>query len=250
MCKSEEYFKTSPSTSAKSFNCPHCDVVSHHNWYLTSLTSLPSPVKTPKQLLERENSVFLRTCGEASEANIDLRCVSVTSAKLEYLHSCLFPFFVSKCDNCEKYALWVYKDIVHPQTVKRNLHEDLPNKVKDICIEASAVATFSPVCAAVLLRTAIEKLCKHLGYEKRSLKSTIDLMKKEGDLDDILYEAMESVRLVGNEAVHEGEIQLDDDAHAVDTLFDIVNLVVEKLIGHPKRIKKLRKNVSRDAKDN
>ncbi len=239
MFKSEEYFKTLPSISAKSFNCPHCNVVSHHNWYLTSLTSLSSSVKTPKQLLEQENSGLVRTLDEAIEANLDLRHVSVTLPKVQVHPLHLFPFFVSKCDNCEEYVLWVYKDIVHPQTVKRNLHEDLPKDVKDICTEAAAVATLSPVCAAALLRTAIEKLCKHLGYKERSLKATISRMKKENVLDDtLLYEAMESVRLVGNEAVHEGVIQFDDDAHAVGTLFAIVNHVVEKLIGYPKRVKK------------
>jgi hypothetical protein len=45
------------------------------------------------------------------------------------------------------------------------------------------------------------------------------------------------VRVVGNEAVHPGSMDLKDDQATVNKLFMLVNLVIENRIGEPKKVK-------------
>jgi len=47
---------------------------------------------------------------------------------------------------------------------------------------------------------------------------------------------MDVVRVIGNNALHPGEIDLDDDPSVVDSLFALVNLIVENRIAQPAQI--------------
>ena len=66
------------------------------------------------------------------------------------------------------------------------------------------------------------------------------------------------VRVIGNNAVHPGVIDVDDNPEMVLGLFKIVNLIVETMITTPKEINEMYQNLpesvkkqinSRDSKD-
>jgi hypothetical protein len=44
------------------------------------------------------------------------------------------------------------------------------------------------------------------------------------------------VRVIGNNAVHPGQIDLRDDRTTAETLFGLVNLICEKMITEPKHV--------------
>jgi hypothetical protein len=48
--------------------------------------------------------------------------------------------------------------------------------------------------------------------------------------------ALDVVRVIGNEAVHPGELQPDDIAEVAYSLFNLVNLIVEYQITQPKEV--------------
>jgi hypothetical protein len=50
---------------------------------------------------------------------------------------------------------------------------------------------------------------------------------------------MDVLRVVGNNAVHPGQIDLKDDKATALKLFDALNLIVERLISTPKKIAEL-----------
>jgi hypothetical protein len=52
-----------------------------------------------------------------------------------------------------------------------------------------------------------------------------------------IQQALDSVRVVGNESVHPGVLNLNDDRETATALFDLVNIIVEQLISQPKKIK-------------
>lgn len=90
-----------------------------------------------------------------------------------------------------------------------------------------------------LLRVALERLTGHLGYTEVPIDKTIGSLVAEGHLAPDLQQAMDVLRVTGNEAAHLGEVRLDEEAGGVTALFELVNVLVERLVSIPARISKI-----------
>jgi hypothetical protein len=55
-------------------------------------------------------------------------------------------------------------------------------------------------------------------------------------LDMRVQQALDVLRIVGNEAVHPGQIDLRDNRETAESLFRLFNLIVDKMISEPKHI--------------
>jgi hypothetical protein len=58
-------------------------------------------------------------------------------------------------------------------------------------------------------------------------------------LETEIQQALDIVRVTGNNAVHPGQIELKDNKAIAMTLFELVNLIVERHIATPNRIKSM-----------
>jgi hypothetical protein len=114
-------------------------------------------------------------------------------------------------------------------------NSDLPEEVKRDYEEARSIASLSPRGAAALLRLAIQKLCRALGEKGEDLNNDIASLVKKG-LNAKVQKALDSVRVIGNEAVHPGQMDLRDDADTAGKLFGLVNIVADAMITKPKRV--------------
>jgi Domain of unknown function (DUF4145) len=115
----------------------------------------------------------------------------------------------------------------------------MPEDVKALYEEARSIADLSPRSAAALLRTALETLTrKHLGQKGRLNEAIGDLVSA-GKIDQSLQQAMDLVRITGNGSVHPAELQPDDTSATASALFEILNLIVERLVAQPNRIRQL-----------
>ncbi|MEN6355977.1 MAG: DUF4145 domain-containing protein [Armatimonadota bacterium] len=117
-------------------------------------------------------------------------------------------------------------------------NSDLPPDILADYEEARSIAGISPRSAAALLRLAIEKLCKHLGENGTSINEDIKNLVNKG-LPEQVQKALDIVRVVGNNAVHPGKLDLLDDSETVSKLFGLVNLIAEIMIAQPKHINEL-----------
>jgi len=106
-----------------------------------------------------------------------------------------------------------------------------PEIVKDFD-EAKKIFPFSARSSAALLRLAIQKLCKHLGQSGKDINSDIKALVKDGLLPHI-QQALDIVRVIGNEAVHPGEINVRDNPEIAKQLFNLVNEIVDDRLGKP-----------------
>jgi len=143
---------------------------------------------------------------------------------------------MSKCYSCKRIAIWQHKALLYPP--KRYLLEpnpDLPENVRADFDEARAVLEISPRSSAALLRLCIQKICKHLGLAGRDINGDIGELVKKG-LHTHVQKALDSVRVIGNEAVHPGELDLRDDRATAEKLFILVNRVAYDLITYPKEL--------------
>ena len=61
-----------------------------------------------------------------------------------------------------------------------------------------------------------------------------------------VQEALDSVRVIGNDAVHPGTIDLNDDRDTSNQLFRLVNFIAHKMITEPREIDEIYNNLPAD----
>ena len=109
---------------------------------------------------------------------------------------------------------------------------DLPDNISKDYEEAGTIVELSPRGAAALLRLCIQNLCKYLGEPGKNLNDDIGALVAKG-LDERVQQALDTVRVLGNEAVHPGTLDLKDDRQTVKKMFGLVNMIAKEMITLP-----------------
>lgn len=142
----------------------------------------------------------------------------------------------SQCKHCNAYVLWRNGKMIYPDTGGAPMpNNDLPEEIKLDYEEARTILNKSPRGAAALLRLCIQKLCKHLGESGKDINKDIGNLVKQG-LPIKVQQSLDIVRVIGNEAVHPGQIDLTDDIETATKLFVLTNFIAEVMITQPKEV--------------
>jgi hypothetical protein len=153
------------------------------------------------------------------------------------------------CDHCGQFSLWIGSTLVHPRTMSAPPHHaDMPENIRIDYEEARAVFDRSPRSSAALLRLAIQKICVELGLPGKNLNDDISKLVEKG-LPVRIQQSLDIVRVVGNEQVHPGTLDVRDDPAMAMMLFELVNLIIEDRIASPKRIAELYAKLPQDKRD-
>ena len=151
--------------------------------------------------------------------------------------------FVSffKCDNCNK-------DVSATGTLKIDREEDintasikveyftppipiiklspnLPEKIREELIQAFNHFHSDLTSSGTKLRRAIERLCLDLGFKEKNLHFSITSMGKEYPQES---EFLDSLKLLGNESVHEGKVNEHDLLDAFEVMDYVLQLYDRK----------------------
>jgi len=86
-----------------------------------------------------------------------------------------------------------------------------------------------------LLRLALQKLCAELGKPGKRIDDDIAALVQDG-LSPGVQKALDAVRVIGNNAVHPGAMDLRDDRETATALFGLLNFIVEQMITRPKEL--------------
>jgi len=124
----------------------------------------------------------------------------------------------------------------------------MPEDVKADYEEARSIFAQSPRGAGALLRLAIQKLVIALGESGDELNESIGKLAKKG-LRTSIQKALDVVRVVGNNAVHPGVLDVKDNPEMALSLFKLTNLIVEDMITKPKEVSQLYEALPKGAKD-
>ena len=155
----------------------------------------------------------------------------------------------AQCRHCFRYSLWVKGKMIYPRASCAPLpSEDMPQDVEDDFLEARNIVESSPRAAAALLRLAIQKLMVDIGEKGSNLNEDIGNLVKKGKLVEKVQKALDSVRVIGNNAVHPGQIDLKDDINTAITLFELVNMIVEIIITEEKKVNAIFNKLPKGAK--
>ena len=238
----------SPSVRETSFNCPHCDVLTTQSWHsvvaerYSPSSPLPHVFYAGLSKLDLKNikdSEKRRNLEEIANRKAQgypfLEAIAATSRYNLSVHN----IFVSKCFACKRLSIWVHDKLIYPQRGRAPLaNPDLSPDIRRDYDEASSILDLSPRGAVALLRLALQKLCKELGESGENLNADIKQLVAKG-LDVRIQKALDAVRVIGNEAVHPGQMDLRDDKATAHRLFAMVNLIADSMISTPKHIDKL-----------
>lgn len=154
----------------------------------------------------------------------------------------------SVCEHCGKATLWNGVTMIYPNRGNApQPNQDMPTDVLTDYEEAARISNQSPKAAAALLRLAIQRLCVHLGGDGKNINADIGNLVKNG-LPPIVQKSLDVVRVIGNNAVHPGQIDTDS-AEIVGHLFHLVNLITETMISTPARVDALYANLPKGALD-
>jgi hypothetical protein len=124
---------------------------------------------------------------------------------------------------------------------------DMPDDVKRDYEEAASIYTQSPRGAAALLRLAIQKLCIELDGKGKNINEDIKSLVANG-LPEKVRKSLDVVRVIGNNAVHPGQIETDDPEVA-GKLFVLLNIITEYMVSMPKRIDNMYSELPEPATD-
>lgn len=207
---------TAPEFLKTAFNCPYCDAYSRMTWVVHRYDS---------------RGFF-----------------------------CQLPMHFAQCNHCNERSYWIEKP--HPEAADavegRMLvpsgaqapmaHLETPEQVRVDYDEARNIVGESPRGAAALLRLSIQKLCIHLGEPGRNLNDDIGSLVKNG-LPVEIQQALDIVRVIGNNSVHPGELSDDDVAEIALTLFELLNQIVEDRIARPKKLNSLFEKLPKGARE-
>lgn len=190
----------SPEHLLRSFNCPNCGVYAEQRW---------------NGLAKYKGGLYTIHCQE-----------------IEHLS-------MAHCCHCGQYSLWKEKEMIFPFGGTAPLpNSDLPDDIKNDYEEARMIVLKSPRGAATLLRLCIQKICILLGEKGKDINTDIGNLVKKG-LPDKIQKSLDIVRVIGNEVVHPGSIDLKDDIETADKLFLLVNMIAEDRISNPKNVNDL-----------
>jgi hypothetical protein len=238
-----------PSINELAFDCPHCGAYTSHKWFDLYADGRTREEGAPQLIDEK----VVATVVNNKELDADTRERFVAHGKkvlqglvvLEKHNTSLYAGYnvsnlhLSECFTCQKIAVWVHGRIVAPAVTHGPQHNsDLSDEIAADYKEAAQIVNLSPRGAAALLRLAIQKLCIELGEKGKSIDDDIASLVKKG-LSPLVQQALDAVRVIGNEAVHPGALDLKDDVATTMKLFEVINIIAEQMISNPKHIKEL-----------
>ncbi len=156
---------------------------------------------------------------------------------------------LARCCNCDLISLWMDQAMIYPPVIDAPPpNADLDEAIQRDYMEAAMIVRHSPRGAAALLRLCIQKLCKQLGEKGQDINTDIGNLVKKG-LPFPLQQALDIVRVIGNESIHPGQMDMADDGETARQLFALVNLVTERMISLPKQVDALYQSLPQGKRD-
>ena len=212
---------------SRSFICPYCNGMASHDWRYTQMEHFDDDFVGIDKIKESRYVIFARCQG----------CLKTSVWLTEVLKNTVSNPKAFSGDNSSETLLYPFTS---PNLPKAN--KDMPEDVKKIYDEAGLVLKYSPRSSAALSRLAIEKLVDHLNAEGSNLNLKIAYLVGKG-LPEEVQQMLDSVRVIGNNAVHPGKIDISDNEQLASSLLEFINLIVENQISQPKKINEIYNNL-------
>lgn len=165
-----------------------------------------------------------------------------------------------ECPICEEHSLYIVtahiyanssnvvlqnEKLIYPDAISGEAPEagqDMPDNVKKTYNEAAKILPISPRSSAALARVAVQELVNGLEPKGKDLNEKIGIMVRERGLATEVEHLLDSVRVIGNNAVHPGQIDLSNAEEAKPiaiVILNEINQIVQTEITNKNSFKKV-----------
>jgi len=146
---------------------------------------------------------------------------------------------IVKCSHCHETAIWNNGLMIYPLMGNVAIpNGDMPADVLSVYNEARNIINLSPRGATALLRLGLQLLMKHIGEKGENINADIKSLVQRG-LSPQVQQALDSIRVIGNNAVHPGQIDINDNPEMATKLFGLLNYLCDHFITQPRTISEL-----------
>lgn len=197
--------------STRAFTCPYCKGIASHDWVYSLRHNYDSNYE-----IILTNVVIAATCQACNQTSIWLKNEDDMMSPEDNYEILIYP----KISN--------FEDSPNP---------DMPTNVRKVFEEAALILDDSPRASAALSRLAIDILSTELKAEGKNLNERIGNLVSKG-LPIQIQQALDAIRVIGNNAVHPGEIDMSDNKELAISLLKFINIIVDNQITQPKLIEK------------
>ena len=211
-----------PEYRAASFRCPVCEVVTAATWKANGALNVGAG---------EIDGVQTAICQAA-----DCQSMSVWVGKFAQGKGRLVP----------ETAIMTFPAVVqHGPPPSPDLPADLVADFE----EARRTVGVSPRGAAALARLVVQNLCAHLGGKGENINDDIGDLVRSGKVSGEIQKALDVVRIVGNNSVHPGTLDLRDDAETAVTTLRLINMIVTRAITEPREVGELFESMPKNARE-
>lgn len=218
-----------PQFKLDNFTCPICGVYAHQIW---------------QEILHEtyDPNINITGLNRTLSSGLEIPLPNSISRKSGSL-------YVSCCQHCNQTSLWLNEKLIYPAvSIIPSPNDDMPKNIAEIYNEAASIYSLSPRSSTALLRLALQMLLKELGEKGDNINNDIGNLVKKG-LPEIVQQAADTIRYIGNQAVHPGEIDFNDNDDTAKTLFEIMNWIVYYMITVPNSINNMYNTLPPSIKD-
>jgi len=221
-----------PTYKGEKFKCPHCQVASQQRWFDQGLASAAA-----NQIVNHVYYDYRSEIKDYQQSAIEafIRVLSNANNR-EMVNFVPSKFSIAICLACGEISIWINSELVFPRkTSILPPNNDMDEDRKDLYREASTIFIDSPKGSTAILRLALQKLLKQIGKSGKNINNDIKELVSEG-LSPKIQQALDLLRVIGNNAVHPGQIDVDDNSAIALKLFHILNFTAEEMITKPKEL--------------
>lgn len=187
-------------------------------------------------------------CGGHNTFNNIKDCKDIKAHYVENNSNFNFLFGIRSCPNpdCEGYVFFNYEQnrelliFPHPQLDFRK--DDIPQKLVDLFEETiTCHSTGCYTSAAIMIRRTLEELCDLNKCTGKNLKERIQKLRSQITLPNELFNALDELRILGNDAAHINSKDYDDIGRdEVETGIELTKEVLKSLYQYESLVNKLK----------
>lgn len=159
-----------------------------------------------------------------------------------------FEIVFCRCENCDQHSLFSFLNgnsdeswSLYPR--EKQIDDSVPKGIRDAYSEALKIKKISSIAFVIMIRRALELLCKHEGAKGNDLSKKIQDLGRKEIIPKVLSEMADTIRLIGNDNAHDDKKTLD--FHELELLDNFYSTIIEYVYIGPKKIELLKKKLEK-----